>query len=77
MDNILRGQLFLNVRLHEILYNCVWKMFCPHQNALRRKGVPIIAQLQGFLWRYAPIRRTGTFFQSKEKQLFVMYIFNE
>jgi len=27
---------------------------------------------QGFFWRYAPVRRTGTFFPSKEKQLFVL-----
>jgi len=33
---------------------------------------------QGFLWGYAPVRRTGTFFfQSKETKLFVMCIINE
>ena len=32
---------------------------------------------QGFLWRYAPVRRTCTFFPSKEKQLFLMYIIKE
>ena len=26
---------------------------------------------QGFLWRYAPVRRTGTFFQGKKKNIFI------
>ena len=30
-----------------------------------------------FLWRYAPVRRTGTFFPNKENKLCVMYIINE
>jgi len=32
---------------------------------------------QGFWWRYAPVRRTGTFFSKSRKKLFIIYILNE